>query len=86
MCAEVLEVGFSKEDLLYALVAVEEIPVTHIHTAVAEYVSGITYNIKKCGKDEFLLTCFREPHNAVWHMLLGHNHMMLVMRAFLTQA
>ena len=84
LCAEVVEVGFVKEEVLHSLVAVEERPLAH--SAVAAYESGLAYNIDKCSKDEFLLTCFSVPHNEVWHMLLGHNHIMLVLRAFITNA
>ena len=37
-------------------------------------------------EDELLCACFQEPYDDVSHMLLSHNHMELVLRAFLTGA
>jgi hypothetical protein len=87
LCVEVMDVGFIKEEVNHAVVAVEETPAAHIRSRGEEYVSGSTYNVEKCMKDELLNTCFNEPvGSSVQHMLLSHNHITLVMRAFLTKA
>ena len=75
--------GFSKEQLNHQSVAVEVAPMTEILR------SGVwpgNYNAENCAKDELLSTCFQEPYGDVRHNMLAHNHMMLVLRAFLTKA
>ena len=86
LCEETVDVGFSKEEINHAGVSVEEAPAEHIRSRGTEYISGSAYNIAACNKDEFLISCFAEPYQDVRHMLLGHNHMMLVLRAFLIKA
>jgi hypothetical protein len=86
LCVEVIEVGFVKEEVNHAVVAVEETPAAHIRSRGEEYVSGSTYNVQKCTKDELLNTCFSVPYDGVQHMLLSHNHIVLVMRAVFTKA
>ena len=86
LCEEAIEVGFVKEELNHAGVAVEETPTEDVRSRGVDYVTGSTYNIAACNKDELLLSCFAEPYHDVRHTLLGHNHMMLVLRAFLTKA
>ena len=78
--------GFLKEEVNHAVVAVEETPAESIRSRGTDYVSGSTYNVEACKRDELLITCFRVPYDDVRHMLLGHNHMMLILRAFLTNA
>jgi hypothetical protein len=86
LCVEVIEVGFIKEEVNHAVVAVEETPAAHIRSRGEKYVSGSTYNVEKCRKDELLNSCFSTPYDGVQHMLLSHNHIALVMRAFVTKA
>ena len=86
LCVEVIEVGFIKEEVNHAVVAVEETPAAHIRSRGDDYVSGSSYNVEKCRKDELLNTCFNNPYDGVQHMLLSHNHIVLVMRAFSTKA
>ena len=49
-------------------------------------MSSSEYNRAASLQDEFLRTCFEEPHGNVQYKLLSHNHMQLVLRAFLTKA
>ena len=87
LCVEVLEAGFLKEEVNHACIVVEEAPVEEIiRSRGAGMVSASTFNAENSSKDELLSTCFQAPYDDVRHMLLSHNHMMLVMRAFLTQA
>ena len=87
LCVEVLEAGFVKEEVNHACVAVEEAPVAEVIRAGGKGMeSASTYNIEASGKDEFLTTCFQVPYDDVRHTLLSHNHILLVMRAFLTRA
>ena len=86
LCQEVVEAGFIQEDVDHAGVAVEEVPIDHVRSRGVGYVSGLKYNTEKCAKDEHLLSCFEAPHNDVRHMLLSHNHMMLILRAWMSQA
>ena len=51
-----------------------------------KYGSGSSYNIRQSKKDEYLKSCFEVPYNDVRGLMLSHNHMMLVLRAFLTKA
>ena len=51
----------------------------HVETSSA-------YNARKSEADEWLRTCFQVPYNDVRHTLLSHNHMMMVLRAFISRA
>ena len=86
LCEEVLEVGFVKEEVAQSFVAVEETPFQYIHSRGPGYVCGLEYNTQNCKKDERLITCFSAPHNEVSKLLLGHNHIMIIIRAFITRA
>ena len=87
LCVEVLKAGFVKEEFNHAFIAVEEAPVAEvIRAGGAGMVSASTYNAEHSSKDELLITCFQAPYDDVRHPLLSHNHMMLVLRAFLTRA
>jgi hypothetical protein len=86
LCQDVVEAGFVKEEVNHAGVAVEEVPIDEHRSRGHDYISGATFNAQACQKDEYLLTCFEQPYNDVRHMLLSHNHMMLVLRAWLTNA
>ena len=86
LCLDVLDNGFVKEEFSHCAVAVEETPTHMIRSRGTDYVSGSSYNAAACSKDELLVTCFRAPYDDVRHMLLGHNHMMLILRAFLSAA
>ena len=86
LTVDVVDNGFVKEEVNHAVIAVEETPAEHIRSRGAGYVSGLTYNREACSKDDLLSTCFRVPYDDVQKMLLSHNHMMLVLRAFLTNA
>ena len=86
LCEDVISIGFAKEEVLHNFVAVEETPVAHVRSRGDKYVSGLEYNIEKSSKDELLCTCFSPPYNEVRHLLLGHNHLMLVVRGVCTKA
>ena len=86
LCQEVLKVGFVKEEVNHAAVVVQETPREEDRSRGSGYVTRKAYNVKLPMEDEFLCTCFQEPYDDVSHMLLSHNHMELVLRAFLTGA
>ena len=86
MTVEVGEVGFVKEEVTHQLIAVEEYPVEYIKAQGNDYISGAEYNIQKSSEDEYLLTCFNDPYTDACHRVLPHNHIMLVLRAWLTAA
>ena len=86
LCIDVLTKGFLKEEVDHAGVAVEETPIDEIGQREKDYVSGKAYNKDKSSKQKLLQTCFKEPHGDVYYQLLAHNTMMLVLRAWLTQA
>ena len=80
------DAGFLVEEFVVNGVAVEEPPAEEVRSRGDKYVSGSAYNITASKKDPLLATCFQEPFDDVRHTLLGHNHMMLILRAFLTRA
>ena len=90
LCGDVLHAGFIKEDVNHAGVAVEEPPAEEIIRLRVdkggEVESAAAYNIKQTSKDELLRACFQAPFDTVQQTLLGHNHIMLVLRAFLGKA
>ena len=87
LCADTMAAGFVKEEVNHACVAVEEVPVDEIiRSRGAHMVSASRYNAENSTKDELLATCFEQPYDDVRYMLLSHNHMMLILRAFLTRA
>ena len=90
LCVTVLEAGFIKEDVSHALIVVEEPPFEEIIkrgiAAGHKVISASTYNAQNCTQDELLSTCFETPYDDVRYTLLSHNHIMLVLRAFLTKA
>ena len=49
-------------------------------------MSSSEYNRAASLQHEFRRTCFEEPYGNVQYKLLSHNHMQLVLRAFLTKA
>ena len=75
-----------KASLEHACVVVEEMPFDAARSRGDKYESGSAYNLRKSKKDEFLKTCFDVPYNDVRGLMLSHNHMMLVLRAFMTKA
>ena len=87
LCMDVVGgIRFLKENIEHAVVGVEEVPVEVASSRGAKFLSGSQYNIKQCKQDEFLMGCFAVPHNHVQCKMLSHNHMILVLRAFLTKA
>ena len=86
LCERVFDIGFSKEEFSTNAVVVEEAPPDEVRSRGGNYVSGSKYNRAASKKDELLVTCFDEPFHDVRHMLLCHNHMMVILRAFLTRA
>ena len=86
LAVEVLDSGFVKEEVNHAVVVVEEPPAEEIRSRGKKHMTASRYNSTECEKDEYLITCFRVPYDDVRHVLLGHNHIMLVMRSFLTGA
>ena len=91
LCKDVLKAGFCKEEIHHGCVAVEAMPL-EVATQLAQDpkkakpIDGLAYNKEESCKDPILASCFKPPHDAVCHMLLSHNHICLVLRAFLTQA
>jgi len=86
LSVDVLEAGFVKEEVNHAVVVVEETPPDQLRSRGPDYVSGSTYNGECSRKDELLITCFQEPYADVRFMALAHNHMILILRAFITGA
>ena len=86
LCIDVVEAGFVKEEVDHAGVAVEETPLEDAASRGQAYVSGKAHNKEQSSKDELLQTCFQVPNDDVRHMLLAHNTIMLVLRAWLTRA
>ena len=89
---EILEVGFSKEDVNHACVAVEEPPVEwalahHNQGPLSDqFVTASAYNAYKSRQDPLLDSCFQRPYDDVRHTLLSHNHMLCILRAFNAKA
>ena len=86
LCLEVADVGFLKESVEHACIAVEEMPLEIARSRGEKHESGTAYNIRQSRKDEFLKSCFAAPYNDVRALLLSHNHMMIILRAFLAKA
>jgi len=94
LCEETLASGWLQEELNHACVVVEDTPIDAVLECMANgkmtnqdpYTSGSQYNAQKCGNDELLASCFQAPYENVRYSMLSHNHMMLVMRAFITGA
>ena len=87
LCVEVLGAGFVKEEVSHVCIAVEEAPVQEVIRSGGDGTgSASTYNAENSCKDALLSTCFQAPYDDVRLTLLSHTHMMLVLRAFLTQA
>ena len=76
-----------KEEFTHQLVAVEEMP---LHEARGRGLdttkTGSAYNRESSEKDELLQVCFQEPRGNVMYSLLSHNHMALVILAFVGKA
>ena len=83
LTVEVLRSGFLKEEVNHACIAVEE-PPPEVFPKGCE--SASSYNIRKCSVSDMLCTCYQPPYDKVSHSLLSHNHIMLIMRAFMTEA
>lgn len=86
LCVDVLESGFLKEEVNHVGVCVEEVPLAEVRSRGADYEGGLCFNVRHTAQDKYLLTCFEAPYNDVRHMLLSHNHMLLILRAWLTNA
>ena len=86
LCASVLQAGWAKEEFEHQLVVVEEPPADVIRSRGDQYQSGAAYNKEECAKDELLCHLYDDPYGDPRLMLLAHNHMMIVLRAFLTGA
>ena len=92
LCAEILTVGVLKEEATHACVAVEEPPWPELlrnpdwHSKLTDCPTSINHNTVMCAKDDLLKTCFEHPYDRVDYTFLSHNHLMLVMRAFITGA
>ena len=85
LCLEVADIGFLKESVEHCCVAVEEMPLEIARSRGEKHESGTAYNIRQSSKDEFLKSCFAAPCNDVRALLLSHNHMMIILRAFLAK-
>ena len=71
------------------LVAVREMPMGEImklDQSRGAYQTASEYNKAASLKDDLLQTCFQEPYSNVQYKLLGNNHTMLTIRAFMTKA
>ena len=86
LASKVLNLGVSKEEMNHVVVAVQECPHREIVNRGADYVTASDYNRRQSRKGPLLSSCFQSPYGDVQHKLLSHNHIMLVMRAFATQA
>ena len=87
LCESVFTKGFIKEEVVHALVAVEEPPLDEIIKlrSAGTYRTGLEYNEDRCSRDEFLQGCFKSA-DPVLGNLLSHNHILLVLRAFVAGA
>ena len=89
LCQEVVTNGFLKEEYADKLIAVEEMPT---HEALKQKSgqtprqTGSQYNKQESSKDEILKGLFDDPFGNVQYNLLSHNHMSLVLLAFVTKA
>ena len=89
LCVTVMGAGFLKEEFSDKLVAVEEMPpheAASRNLITATYKTGTQYNRDASSKDDLLKTCFSEPRGNVQYNLLSHNHMTLVILAFIANA
>jgi hypothetical protein len=97
LCGDVLPAGFLKEEIYHVGVAVQEPPPEELIRRSgppemgvlkfpADRKSSLSYNVDMCSKDDLLKSCFDAPFDRVEQTWLSHNHMMLVIRAFLTGA
>jgi hypothetical protein len=97
LCGDVLPAGFLKEEIYHVGVAVQEPPPEELIRRSgppeigvlkfpADRKSSLAYNVDMCSKDGLLKSCFDAPFDRVEQTWLSHNHMMLVMRAFITGA
>ena len=87
MCVDVVGAGFLKEEVNHVCIAVEEAPVKEVIRMGGDGTENASScNEKTSCKDALLSTCFQAPYNDVRLTLLSHNHMMLVLRAFITRA
>ena len=85
LCIDAISAGFQKEEFEDKLVAVEEMP-AHEARNYPDRQTGSQYNKELSSKDDQLKTCFIEPYDNVQYNLLAHNHMALVIKAFITKA
>jgi hypothetical protein len=86
LCQELLTNGFLKEECNHVGIAVEEVPYENVIQRGPDYQSMRCFNVVHSSKDELLSSCFDALHDDVRAGLLAHNHVMLVLRAFLTGA
>ena len=83
VCQDVIQAGFVKEEVNHAAVVVEETPYEDLRSRGDAYVTGKAYNTAQSSADEHLVSCFQPPNDDVRYMMLSHNHMLLILRAFL---
>ena len=86
LCQDVMGARFVTEEFNHGVVVVKEPPAEVIRSRGTSLVSGSTYNVNACSKDELLSTCGQVLSDDVRSLMLAHNPMMLVARAFLTHA
>ena len=86
LSTEVVEAGFVKEEVNNAGVSVEEIPADYVAKHLPDFTSSRQFNMEAASADEYLSTCFEAPFDSVNFTLLSHNHIMLVLRAWMTGA
>ena len=91
LCRQVLTDGFIQAEFEHQLVVVEE-PSSHDAIQLAkttpldQWESSEGFNVANCDKDHLLSSCFQPPNTRVNYNWLSHNHMMMVMRAFIVRA
>ena len=85
LCQEVISNGFLKEEFSDKLVAVEEMPLHEAQTRNIDE-TGSQYNREASSRDKLLQECFKEPRGNVQFNLLSHNHMALVILAFISKS
>ena len=83
LCTKSVQAGWLKEEFEHQLCAVEEVPVSERGTL---FVSAVEYNKLCCAKDEWLCHIYDEPYGDPFLKLVAHNHMLSVLRAYLTAA
>ena len=85
---DVIRAGFVATDVSHNAVAVEEVPIEKLQLLKNKnkFESALVYNQRKCKNDPWLMNSFADPFGSCQYKMLGHNHMMLILRNFMHKA